>query len=111
MKALLPILAACALSGCCADGDIACKREQASAEASTYVTNEVTPADAPSAAPKRVTVTRIDVVADSTAYSGRRGVYIIKDNATGREFVGVAGVGVSELGDHQSGKVRVQDER
>jgi len=111
MKAILPILCTCLAAGCCSEGDVACKREEATSQASRYVSESAPKAEVPIEDHPRVVVTRIDVVADSTAYSGRRGVYVIKDTVTGREFIGVAGVGISEVGDHQSGKVRVQDER
>ena len=48
---------------------------------------------------------------DSGAYNGYRSVYVLKDSTTGQEFVGVSGIGISELGAHQSGKTRVTDER
>lgn len=47
---------------------------------------------------QRFVVTRVGVFRDDLAYHDRRGVYIIKDNTTGKEFVGVSGVGISELG-------------
>ena len=59
----------------------------------------------------RIQVTRIGVFKDEVAYNDRRGVYIIVDTKTGKEFIGVSGVGISEVGAHQSGKVRVSDER
>jgi hypothetical protein len=48
---------------------------------------------------------------DGLAYHGRRAIYIIKDTQTGIEYVGVSGIGVSELGSHAAGKARVTDER
>jgi hypothetical protein len=60
---------------------------------------------------KRITVTRIDVFRDTLAYSNERGVYIITDTKTGQEFIGVSGIGVSELGAHSSGKTTTRDER
>lgn len=66
---------------------------------------------APVADNSRIEVTRIGVFADDLAYGSRRGVYIIRDRETGREFLGVSGVGVSELGSHSAGKSRVGDER
>lgn len=63
----------------------------------------------------RFTVERVGVIADDLAYNNRRGIYIITDTKTGRELVGVSGVGISEVGSHarQHGKttVRVEDER
>lgn len=59
----------------------------------------------------RFQVTLTDVFEDDLAYDDRRGIYLIRDTKTGQEFVGVSGVGISELGSHQAGKVRLQDER
>lgn len=60
---------------------------------------------------KRVKVTRVGVFKDDLAYGSRRGVYIIIDTDTGKEFVGVSGVGVAEMGSHSAGKSSVRDER
>lgn len=59
----------------------------------------------------RVTVTRMSTFSDSLAYNNERGVYLIRDNQTGQEFIGISGIGISELGSHRSGKVTVGDER
>ena len=63
----------------------------------------------------RVSVERIGVFKDDLAYNERRGVYVIRDKATGREFIGVSGIGITEVGSHAqpAGKVmiRKQDER
>ncbi len=37
-------------------------------------------------------------VNDPDAYGQKRGVYILTDTATGKEYVGVSGIGISELG-------------
>lgn len=62
-----------------------------------------------------VTVERIGVFKDDLAYQERRGVYVIRDNATGREFIGVSGIGITEVGTHSQplGKIVIQkqDER
>lgn len=60
---------------------------------------------------QRITVKRIGVFEDSIAYNDERGIYIIVDNETDVEYVGVSGIGVSELGSHSSGKSRASDER
>jgi hypothetical protein len=64
---------------------------------------------------ERVQVTLLRTFRDSTAYGGRRAVYLIRDTATGTEFIGVSGVGVAETGSHaeRSGEqtVTVEDER
>lgn len=59
----------------------------------------------------RFSVARVGVFKDDIAYDGRRGIYVVIDNKTGQEFVGVSGVGIAELGAHNAGKTRVQDER
>lgn len=59
----------------------------------------------------RIDVTRIGVVVDDLAYGNRRGVYLIKDNETGNEYIGVSGVGISETGTHRAGKANQNDER
>lgn len=59
----------------------------------------------------RITVDRIGVFLDDTAYSKERGIYIIRDNQTGKELVGISGIGISELGSHTSNDNTVQDER
>lgn len=46
----------------------------------------------------RIKVTRIGVIQDELAYNNRRGIYIITDTKTGKEYVGVSGIGISELG-------------
>lgn len=59
----------------------------------------------------RITVTRVGIFNDELAYSNKRGIYIIKDTTTGKEYVGVSGIGISELGMHRTGKTQTQDER
>ena len=59
----------------------------------------------------RFKVERVGVFSDGLAYGEKRGIYVITDTKTGQEFVGVSGVGISELGRHQSGKSSVSDER
>ena len=60
---------------------------------------------------ERISVTRISVFKDDTAYDRQRSIYIIRDDETGKEFVGISGVGIAETGSHQSGKTSVSDER
>jgi len=100
MKRTLMIFAAFMLTACGPEPDMAMQSRQRLAA----------PA-APMSEGDRVTVERIGVFKDDLAYGDRRGVYVIRDKATGREFIGVSGVGITETGSHQSGKVRVSDER
>lgn len=37
---------------------------------------------------------------DDLAYGGKRGVYRIMDRQTRREYIGVSGIGIAELGKH-----------
>lgn len=90
MKCLLPVLTLC-LAGCKPEPD--------------------TPLISTKTVPPRISVTRIAVFPDDIAYEGRRGIYLIKDAETGKEFFGVSGVGISELGSHSSGKTHFEDER
>lgn len=48
----------------------------------------------------RVSVTRIGVIDDEIAYANRRGIYVIKDSHTGKEFIGISGVGITETSSH-----------
>ena len=59
----------------------------------------------------RINVTRIGTFRDGLAYDSKRGIYIIKDNQTGKEYIGISGVGISETGSHQAGKTHLTDER
>lgn len=58
-----------------------------------------------------VTIRRVAVIEDSTAYHRQRSVYIITDKETGQQWIGISGVGVSERGRHMAGKASIQDER
>lgn len=60
---------------------------------------------------QRVEVTRVGVFKDEIAYNDVRGVYVIRDKKTGREFIGVSGVGIAETGSHMAGKTIIADER
>lgn len=59
----------------------------------------------------RIHVQRIAIIRDDIAYSNSRGVYLITDRKTGKEYIGLSGVGISEAGSHLSGKTVVADER
>lgn len=52
----------------------------------------------------RVQVRKISEFRDDLAYDDYRGVYIITDTETGQEFIGVSGVGISAIGQHNCGK-------
>jgi len=59
----------------------------------------------------RIKVERLSIVKDSTAYSNERGTYLITDTKTGAEYIGVSGIGITEVGSHSSGKYSTTDER
>lgn len=67
--------------------------------------------------PKAVETARFDVrieqvIQDNLAYEDKRGIYIITDLTTGKEYLGISGIGISELGSHYAGSNTVyQDER
>jgi hypothetical protein len=52
---------------------------------------------------ERFRVEQVGSFDDSLAYHWRRGIYVITDTQTGREYVGVSGVGISEVGQHGDG--------
>jgi hypothetical protein len=49
---------------------------------------------------QRFAVARVGTFRDDLAYNDVRGIYIIRDLRTKREFIGVSGIGISELGSH-----------
>jgi hypothetical protein len=122
---LLPL----ALAACCNDDDTACRREQAKADAqrqaaqfvdipSTSAALQMPPPAPPSppvaspAPPRRFVLSRVQIVKDGLAYGGERGVYVLTDAETGREYIGVSGIGITEIGRHNCGKgCTKQDER
>ena len=93
------IIAALLLTACGPDANMPMYEQEARPDGMSINTNG------------RFKVERVGVFKDSLAYDERRGLYIITDTKTGQEFVGVSGIGISELGSHSSGKSRVSDER
>ncbi|QBX06614.1 hypothetical protein H1O16_gp201 [Burkholderia phage BcepSaruman] len=59
----------------------------------------------------RFQVARVGVFRDELAYGDKRGIYTFVDTKTGKEYVGVSGIGIAETGSHSSGKTQTQDER
>lgn len=63
----------------------------------------------------RIKVTKMSVFRDTLAYDNWRGVYLIQDKHTGQEYIGISGIGISEVGGQSQmvGKVSqsVRDER
>jgi hypothetical protein len=62
----------------------------------------------PEANGARFKVTRVGVFKDTVAYNDKRGIYILKDLKTGKEYLGISGIGISEVGAHGKG---IADER
>lgn len=60
---------------------------------------------------QRVTVERIGMFNDVLAFGDWRGIYVIYDSKTGREYIGVSGIGIAETGSHSDGNDSVRDER
>ena len=50
----------------------------------------------------RFSISCVAEFADKLAYHDKRGIYVIKDKRTGKEYIGVSGIGISELGKHGS---------
>lgn len=59
----------------------------------------------------RIEINQIGVFMDELAYNDMRGIYIIFDNKTGKEFIGISGIGISDIGSHTNGKATTSDER
>ena len=63
----------------------------------------------------RFSVQRVGVFRDTLAYENQRGIYLIRDTKTEREYIGVSGIGISEIGSHTEGsgknETTVLDER
>ena len=87
----------------------ACDNEPAPAKSTMAVSSQLS-SDA-----DRIKVTKMSEFRDGLAYDNWRGVYLIRDKQTGREYIGISGIGISEVGSHSQlvGKVQqqVRDER
>lgn len=59
----------------------------------------------------RFSIERVGVFGDGLAYGDRRGIYLIKDKISGKEFVGISGIGITEVGSHPVGETTAEDER
>lgn len=60
---------------------------------------------------QRFRVKLVSKFEDNLAYGGKRGIYEIIDSQTGKIYIGVSGIGITEKGSHKSGKSSVTDER
>ncbi len=63
----------------------------------------------------KVEVRLVGTFHDDLAYQKQRGVYRIIDRETGKEYLGISGIGITEVGQHKEGsgdsKHTVEDER
>jgi len=59
----------------------------------------------------RITVKRVATFRDRFAFNGEREILIITDTKTGKEFIGISGVGVTETREVVEGKVSRQIEQ
>lgn len=94
------LVASLLILGACEDPELARQREQ------RYNRMAVGTDTIP-----RFQITRVGVFRDDLAYRDVRGIYVLKDTTTGKEFVGVSGIGISEIGVHSAGKNQTRDER
>lgn len=60
---------------------------------------------------ERFRVMKVQMIRDPDAYKGLRSIYVIRDRVTNREYMGITGVGISDMGVHSIGKVNEVDER
>lgn len=58
-----------------------------------------------------VDIVQVGVFSDPLAYGNTRGIYRIKDNVSGKSYLGISGIGIAETGSHSTGKQNVADER
>lgn len=56
-------------------------------------------------------VKRVGVFEDNLAYDGKRGIYEITNNQTNEKYMGVSGIGITEIRSHTRGKAVIIDER
>src|ERR1700744_5997335 len=66
--------------------------------------------NAPVQSSTRVIVEYAQAVQDTHAYDGYRTIFIVKDTVTGQEYIGMSGMGITELGVHPAGKTQAPDE-
>lgn len=60
---------------------------------------------------QRFDLKKVQTFEDSDAYGRVRNIYILVDNDSGKEYIGVSGIGIVEQGQHTSGKSTIKDER
>lgn len=60
---------------------------------------------------QRFELKKIQTFKDPDAYGKVRNIYTLVDNDTGKEYIGISGIGIVEQGTHVSSKNNVPDER
>ena len=50
-------------------------------------------------------VKRVEVFEDELAYSHLRGIYEIMDKKTGKKYLGISGIGITEVGSDGDGRI------
>lgn len=109
MKFFLVVATLIVLSGCMSESERAeydrqKSQQRANIKLPTEKPNNLVQQKSPESKPERFEVVRVQVVKDYMAYNNERGVYVIKDSQTGAEYVGVSGVGITELNRVYCGK-------
>ena len=59
----------------------------------------------------RYDLKKVQTFRDTDAYTHVRNVYVLVDTETGKEYLGISGIGITEMGSHTQGKTQVADER
>jgi len=63
----------------------------------------------------RFEIKKVGKFYDDSAYQGSRCIYVLTDKQSGKEYVGISGIGISELGSHAVGNGKtvntIPDER
>lgn len=59
----------------------------------------------------RFNLEKVQTFGDTDAYGNIRNIYILTDSETGKEYIGISGIGIVEMGSHQQSKSTIKDER
>lgn len=109
LTTIAALVTAISLAGCMSDKEKAeyarqSSQQRATIQLPTEKPNNFVQQKAPEPPPERFEVVRVQVITDYLAYNNTRAVYILKDRKTGQEFVGLSGVGITELNRVTCGK-------
>jgi len=99
--AALAITAGCDMQYPSAEAEITLEKQMNRTETKTVAVES----------PAKYEVKRVAVFEDDLAYGYKRGIYEIKDKETGKTYVGISGIGITERGSHMAGKIPTGDER